>query len=202
MCFDGEGKEYGAAISVADPKACAVTDLRVLRKKPPPPCAATLLLAVLKGDAMDRAIQRATETGVGRVVPVWMERCEVRLKGDRLQNKLNHWRRVAVSASEQSGRLWVPEVSAPQPLSERLTISPDQLPIALVPHGEPFPAKLPVTQPATLAVGPEGGFSQAELASFAAPWRHFGLGYLTLRAETAPGAALTALYQATQWPDC
>ena len=203
LCFDGAGTERVARITRADAKRVELEAEAVTRRAASPRPDATLVQAGLKGDALDRALQRATETGVARIDLVWADRCEVKLSGERLTRKLGHWQRVVASASEQSGRVWVPPVNAPVTLDQWMASSQetDVERIALDSAGEVFEAK-PALERAALLVGPEGGFSDAERNRVLPHWQRWKLGHLTLRAETAPAVGLTALFQAAGWPDC
>ena len=76
-----------------------------------------LVLGLSRGDRMDFALQKSTELGVSEITPVYTEHGEVKLKADRVEKKLQHWRNIAISAAEQSGRLTIPVIHQPIALS-------------------------------------------------------------------------------------
>jgi 16S rRNA (uracil1498-N3)-methyltransferase len=155
-----------------------------------------LLFAPIKRARLDWLIEKATELGVSMLWPVYTARTQAeRLNLERL-------RAHAIAAAEQSERLSVPELRAPQQLTQMLAAWPERRLIVCDESGVGEPigaatARLPVG-PMALLVGPEGGFDQTELdalgkLSFVS---RVGLGPRVLRAETAALAAL-AVYQAT-----
>src|SRR5258706_8601041 len=80
--------------------------------RPESPLDLALAIAVLKNEKFDLVIQKATELGVKRIVPLDTERGDVRLRDDA-QKRLTRWRRIALEAAKQSGRAWVPQIDAP-----------------------------------------------------------------------------------------
>lgn len=193
VLFNGDGHEYAA--EVLRP-ARAGMQLRVDSRLPGMPESAlsiTVVQAVSRGERMDQTLQKCTELGAAAFQLLDSERVEVRLRGDRLNKRMAHWRGVIVAACEQCGRSRVPEISAPlsvpdwlaQPSpGQRMVLDPD----ASIPLGAP-----PVRQVA-LAVGPEGGFSPSEVGLMRTngvqPAR---LGPRILRTETAAPAAVAVL---------
>ena len=144
---------------------------------------------------MELVIQKAVELGVTRISPLFTERTVVRLTGERLQRREQHWRGVLVAACEQSGRRRVPELCASAALAHWLA-QEHPCPLLLDPASAiPLPAyPAPTSGAMTLLTGPEGGLApkeraQAEQAGFTA----VRLGPRILRAETAPLAALAAI---------
>lgn len=170
---------------------------------PEPMTAVTLAQALVKGDKLETVIQKATELGVAAVLPFVAERSVLRLDG-KAGRRAERWRAVAEEAAEQSGRSSVPAVSDPVPFDEALQAARGHA-AAILCHGGArlsLRAALPAARPATLllAVGPEGGFSPAELEwATRAGLALAHLGPRVLRTETAGPAALAmALYQ---WGD-
>ena len=147
----------------------------------------TLYQAVPKGRHMDLVVEKATELGVGRIVPLLTERGIVKLsRGNRGDGKADRWRRMALSAARQSLRLRVPEVGEPVAFAEAargaeeagvlLHVGPDLPPVEETVAGGPV----------GLFVGPEGGWDEGELALAAeAGLRFASLGPFRLRSETA-----------------
>ncbi len=160
------------------------------------PLTIVLAQAVVRGERMDYLLQKATELGATRFELVWTERCEVRLAGKRLDNRLRHWREVVLHAAQQSGRCRLPPVITPVPLRDWLHHDRPHPPLVLHPQAEQGLKTLPlsVTEEITLLIGPEGGFSEDELSRMqAAGCRPVRLGPRILRTETAGPAAITAL---------
>jgi 16S rRNA (uracil1498-N3)-methyltransferase len=191
VLFDGAGREADAVVDAV------AADAALLTAGPPRAAAGatvelTLLVGLLKGEKMDWVVQKATELGVTRIVPLAAAHAVVRLDGARRASRIARWEKIAREAARQSGRADVPAVAAVTPPATAFvdTHSPlrllfherDAAPVA--PHLGPYPA-------AALAVGPEGGFAPDEVAAArAAGWQVVSLGPRILRAETAALAAL------------
>ncbi|PCJ27769.1 MAG: 16S rRNA (uracil(1498)-N(3))-methyltransferase [SAR86 cluster bacterium] len=162
-----------------------------------PKLAIHLGLGLSRGDRMDFAVQKSTELGASQITPLYTEHGEVRLKADRVEKKLQHWRKIAISASEQSGRLDIPVINAPCTVDVwQQTLTAD-LSLMLDPSGEGFLTdhsnKMPINQ-ISLLIGPEGGFSEKEIAfARSHDFSVVNLGPRILRTETAPVAALAIL---------
>jgi 16S rRNA (uracil1498-N3)-methyltransferase len=175
--------------------------------EPAPEPAVTVGFAPVKGDRPEWAVQKLTELGVDRIVPLVASRSVVRWqepdrgdrgdpgdpgepggRGDRARHQVERWRRIAREAAMQSRRAWLPVVAELRPFAEALRVTGlDRL--ALAHPGGMAPS---LERPAIL-VGPEGGWTSEELA--AAPV-HVSLGSTVLRTETAAvvaGALLGAL---------
>jgi 16S rRNA (uracil1498-N3)-methyltransferase len=155
--------------------------------------AITLLLAIFKFDRMEWAIEKCTELGVSRIVPVIARRTDSHLAAASAK-RVERWHRIARQAAEQSRRAAPPEISAPIKFSDALQFRAD-LRIVLA-ESEEQTLLRDVVQPVAaiaLAVGPEGGWTEDELRSFQeSEWISASLGRTILRAETAAIAA-TAL---------
>ncbi|NWB91324.1 16S rRNA (uracil(1498)-N(3))-methyltransferase [Pseudomonas agarici] len=148
-----------------------------------------------RGERMDWAIQKATELGVNQITPIVSERCEVRLKDERADKRLAHWRQIAISACEQCGRSTLPMIHPPLLLSEWLKQAEADLKLVLHPVAEPLASH---PKPGTLAflIGPEGGLSDGEVEQAAkAGYLSARLGPRVLRTETAPVVALALAQQ-------
>jgi len=156
----------------------------------------TLAPALLKGAKMDLVIEKATELGVRRLVPV-LSRWAVP-RGARVER----WRRIAVAAAKQSGRTAIPEVEEPVPLDGLVTRPWPGLRI-LAWEGErdvPLTALPAHAAAVVVAVGPEGGFAEPEVAAArAAGFATITLAPRVLRAETA--AVVAAALCLHRWGD-
>ena len=193
--FSGDGLEYaGEIISVRGPRvvACVGNGTAVDRESP---FAVTLVQCVPRGDRMDLIVQKSTELGVARIVPVLSQRSVVRLDGAQAESKTIHWRAVAVSACEQSGRNRLPRIDTPVPLLDYLGGAPAataRLVLEPGPGGAALPADLGAA--AEVAIGPEGGFEASELEALrTVGFVRVSLGPRILRAETAAIAAVAWL---------
>jgi len=151
----------------------------------------TLLLAIFKFDRMEWAIEKCTELGVARIIPLIARRSDAHLASASLK-RVERWRRIALQASEQSRRAAPPEISDPAKLRDALAI-PAKLRLLLSEAEDQF--HLRDIQPAPvgevlLATGSEGGWTEDELELFRAHgWMSVSLGPTILRAETAAVAA-------------
>ena len=162
-----------------------------------------LCAAIFKFDHFEWMIEKATELGAARIVPVIAARTEKGL--DRAAHKrLERWRRIGVEASQQSRRAHLPEVSEPVKLADALVIGAthryalDENPAA-PPLASALPPQRNFNDSVALLIGPEGGWTDEEREEFtAAGWRAVSLGPLILRAETAAIAALAVVTSA--WP--
>ena len=157
----------------------------------------TLLQGIARGERMDLIVQKATELGVQRIVPVRCEFSVVRLDAAKLPQRLGHWRAVAIAACEQCGRNRVPRLDPPLGLAAACAAldDTDGLRIMLQPQAkDSLSALANGLRGAALLVGPEGGLSEAEerLAQLVG-FHACRLGPRVLRTETAPLAALAAL---------
>jgi 16S rRNA (uracil1498-N3)-methyltransferase len=178
----------GAAITVTDGRGrwrpCRLTaraleldgDVVVM----PPPTPTAIVVAPPKGDRLDWLVQKVTEVGVGRVVLVGAERSVVRWDEERAARHLERLRRIATEAAMQARRVWLPELCGPVPATEVLPIS-----VVAEPGGRSV-----TPSDTTIAVGPEGGWSTAELALAG---DRVSLGSTVLRVETAAIVAATLM---------
>jgi 16S rRNA (uracil1498-N3)-methyltransferase len=176
--FDGRGHEHGAQVLEMGRKAVVV--------RLGPACAAlaelpqriTLALGMPANERMDTLVEKATELGVHAIQPLECERSVLRLSGERAQRKREHWQAVAVAASEQSGRAWVPQIEPVRSLTQWLQglhgleaagaadAAPGRWLLSFGAQALPPGAWLQKmkTPPSVLQVlsGPEGGLSPAE----------------------------------------
>jgi 16S rRNA (uracil1498-N3)-methyltransferase len=154
----------------------------------------TLLLAVFKFDRMEWAIEKATELGVKRIVPVIARRTDAHL-ASAAYKRLDRWQRLAHQASEQSRRPAAPEIAIPAKVddaartagSTRILLAESETQRTLLDRLESHPPEAPLA----LAIGPEGGWSPDEISTFtSAGFLSASLGPTILRAETAAIAAV------------
>lgn len=198
--FDGRGHEYIALISEIHRDAVELRLMRTLPAEPPPGIVSTFAVALPKGDRQKWLVEKLTELGASRIVPLETEFGVA--KGDAAA--VSRLRRQAVEAAKQCGRRWLPEITEEMtlesvaklvPLSE--TTAAQRLiahPVAHDAVGQKHLRELTVADEVTIAFGPEGGFSPKELASaLETGWVPLGLGSNIMRTETAAIAVAAAL---------
>ncbi|TVP93679.1 MAG: 16S rRNA (uracil(1498)-N(3))-methyltransferase, partial [Pseudomonadaceae bacterium] len=152
--------------------------------------------AMSRGERMDWAIQKAVELGVNAITPLFTERCEVKLQGERADKRQAHWQQVAISACEQCGRSQVPVVHPPQALADWLAQLDCELKLVLHHRTEQPLASLQKPASLGLLIGPEGGLSSEEIQrTEASGFQAVRLGPRVLRTETAPIVALSLAQQ-------
>lgn len=195
VLFSGDGREFiGHIESVRGSRVTAsVGNGRDIDRESP--FSITLVQCVPRGDRMDMIVQKATELGVTRIVPVISRRGVVRLDAAQAESKAAHWRAVMVSACEQCGRNRLPVIETPIPLLHHLgSSSGTSARLVLEPDTRPCAADLEPGAAAEVAIGPEGGFADEELDALdIAGFVRIGLGPRILRTETAAIAAVTWL---------
>jgi 16S rRNA (uracil1498-N3)-methyltransferase len=204
ILFNGDGREFDGAIEAVRGSrvSASVGDGRQVDRESP--LAITLVQCVPRGDRMDFIVQKATELGVARIVPVLSQRSVVRLDKAQAESKAIHWRAVAVSACEQCGRNRLPTIESAQPLlsylggsarntGPRWVFEPETAPSQAAAQDTGVGGAGPIAD-AEIAIGPEGGFAPDELEAFrVAGFSQVGLGPRVLRAETAAIAAVVWL---------
>lgn len=165
-----------------------------------PPYRAVVYQALVKGDRFDTVLQKSTELGVSKIVPVITSRCVVTLEMGDYAKKLERWRRIVYEASKQCGRGRVPTVGEPQFFSDALKSAAEAelglfcyegagtRPLRELFERTPSPASV------SIVIGPEGGFSDDEAAQAATSGLNLtGLGKRILRTETAAPFVLSCL---------
>jgi len=197
--LDGRGREWRASLILLAAREASAEILSLTRSEPPPE-PLVLVQAWLKGAAMDTVVQKAVELGVTAICPLQADRSNVKLDARRFANKLTHLNRVILSAVEQCESVWLPALTCLNGLNDLLDRPRSGLTLFLDP-GQPPLAAGRAPGPVTVVVGPEGGWSDPErhLALADPSVTGAGLGPLTLRAETAPLAALAAIRQDWGW---
>jgi 16S rRNA (uracil1498-N3)-methyltransferase len=187
--FDGRGGGHRARVAVIAKKQAVLEVEAPLPEPAPFPLAITLATAVPKGDRFEWLVEKATELGVARLVPLRFERSVVEPRS----NRLDRLRRRVVEACKQCGRLKLMEVAELTPLSDYLAGEPASARFLAHPGGQPL-AGLAALNPGaavSLVVGPEGGLTGEEVALCEREgWCPVSLGPTILRVETAALAAV------------
>ncbi len=197
VLFNGDGREFRAQISQLTKRAVSARVLEIGSVQDrESPLQLTLAQGVARGEKMDLILQKATELGISRIVPLITERTEVKLDAERAARRLAHWQAVIASACEQSGRMRLPVIENPLRLASWAAglSSSDGIRLALDPNGAVSPRSLRTFTSAVLVVGPEGGLSKQDLGILEkVDFVGLRLGPRILRTETAGLAGITAL---------
>lgn len=196
IVLDGAGTELSCRVAEVSKRAVR---LEILEKKTVPalPCQITLVQAIPKGKIIESIIQKATELGAHRVVPLLSERVTTKLDSENAAAKAAQWQQVAIEAIKQCGAAWLPRIEMPVTPAEFIARK-EHFDLSLVgalvgerKHPRKYLEAYQSTQdglPRTISIwiGPEGDFSADELSqilkSGALP---ISLGRLVLRVETA-----------------
>jgi 16S rRNA (uracil1498-N3)-methyltransferase len=202
IAFDGRGREWDARVATVAKDTVTIALASPRTPVPEPTLRVVLGVALLKGDQMDDVVRDATMLGVAAIQPIVSARVVVPDRA-RSARSLERWARIAVASAKQCGRATVPEIRAIDRFDAVL-------------HGTEYDAVLMCAEPARGArgtltdlaraasvlvlIGPEGGWSPDERAAAEARGATIvTLGPRTLRAETAPVVALSALWTASGW---
>ena len=198
-CLDGIGHRFAGTIVRCTPQALEVAILE--RSRPAPPAVRlTLVQALIEPEHFEWALQKATELGVERIVPLMTTRAVIRPGRDRAATKHIRWQRIIQEAAKQCSRATLPALDEPQAFTEwiRSASAYDRVLIATlcagtVPLHEALQGLSGVRSMAVL-IGPEGDFTPEEVALARQHGaRPVSLGQLTLRAETAAVAAIAVV---------
>lgn len=200
LTFNGTGQEWEVELVRVSPRGVVGRILARRSVARESPLQLVLLQGLLKGPKMDYLIQKAAELGVAEVVVLHLRRTVAEGSG-----RLPRWRRIAIEASEQSGRLTIPRVTGPYPLAEYLARGEEGCSLLFWEREEggtlsEFFDREPPSPRVRVFIGPEGGLDEEEVRLLT---RHgfipLSLGPRTLRAETAAIAAITLLQH--RWGD-
>ena len=200
--FNGLGGEFTAELTRASARDAFARVLSKHDSERESPLSIALAQCVSSGDRMDTTLQKSTEMGVSKIVPLASERTVVKLSGDRAEKRVVHWRNVVIAACEQCGRNRLPEVAGIMDIEAFLDApGGGELRLLLAPDAGQSLTQLPQPEKVMLLVGPEGGLTaqerdHAQRAGFV-PVR---FGPRVLRTETAPLAVIAAMQ--ALWGDC
>ncbi len=194
--FNGQGGEFFATVCECGSKrvTASVTHFTDIERESP--LRIHLGIGMSRGDRMDWVIQKATEVGVTEITPLYTERTEVKLKGDRADKKLCHWQQVCISACEQAYRNRVPVIHPPITANQWLSSVEAEKKLVLHHRSQHSISELGEQQAASAAllIGPEGGLSAEEIKR--AEEHNFmplTIGPRVLRTETAPIVSISIL---------
>lgn len=201
--FDGQGCEHQAQLLEVTRSGITLGIEVTITTTPESHLQITLLQGIARNDHMDLVLQKAVELGVQAIQPLWMQRSQTRLKGERLEKRSNHWQGVIISACEQCGRATIPPLSPTADYSSWINngTSDDELRLMLQPEAQSCLREM--EKPAgriAILVGPEGGLTPEEqVLAGAAGFTGIRMGPRILRTETAALAALAGIQ--TLWGD-
>lgn len=193
--FNGFGGQFAATILESSKKQVVVQVGEFSDTSTESPLSIHLGQVISRGDKMEFTIQKSVELGVKVITPLWSSRCGVKLQGDRLDKKQEQWQKIAISACEQCGRNFVPEIRPVMTLEEWMSEPTDEMKLTLHPRAQYSVGTLPPpTNGVRLVIGPEGGLSDEEIAlTEQHGFQEMLLGPRVLRTETASLTAITAL---------
>ncbi len=211
ILFNGKGGEYSAKISDINRNNVTVNIHEYTDVNRESPLQISLGLSILKRDAMNTALQKATELGVSKIVPV--ETTNTTVSRAHLQKRESQWQKVIVTACEQSGRTQVPALESVHSFNDYLCIDlctdlctnqyTDSENLKLIASTTAKMCISEIEHPAksiSLIIGPEGGFTDAEITlAVEKGFQPVSIGKRILRAETAPAVLLTLLQY--RWGD-
>ena len=189
VLFNGDGFDYAAELVACDRRTSQVRILAREAVGNESPLDLVLFAALLKGEAMDRVVQKAVELGAKRIVPLRTARSEALPADERLSRKLAHWQGIVVASAMQCGRAMLPQVEAVRDFADILEDAPG-LRWIFSPHDAPAVSPQ-AAEAVSVLIGPEGGFTPHEVtAAVNAGWLPQSLGPRVLRADTAATVAL------------
>ena len=195
IVFNGGGSDYAAEVSLVTRAAVHLKLGSRLPSCAESPLHITLVQAVSRGERMDLSLQKATELGISALQPVFTARTEVRIPEDKMEKRMLHWRKVIISACEQSGRARLPVLFSPVDVLVWAQQASQAKRVMLAPGADPL-ACMFTGRALELLVGPEGGLEDSELEFMGRQGVvAASLGPRILRTETA-GPAAIAIVQA------
>jgi 16S rRNA (uracil1498-N3)-methyltransferase len=200
--FNGNGAEWQAVLLEGRRSGIRIEIGAAVEAVDEPSLSITLAQGIARNDRMDFILQKSVELGVSRIQPLWMQRCQARVRGERLEKRLQHWQGIIISACEQCGRSTLPELCSPDDYPAWINSQDDAATgLMLQPDSGKTLNDLPPPEGGiTILVGPEGGLNPEErrLASLAR-FTGIRLGQRILRTETAALSALSGMH--TLWGD-
>lgn len=195
--FDGRGQEWEAAIAAQGRRGVTLTLGAARTPQPEPLVRYTVVVPALKGDAADDVVRDAVMMGAAAIVPLVSDRTEVTLAALTRGHRQARWQRVAIASAKQCGRAVVPVIEAPIAFDALAALDVGATRLLFVEPGIATSvmsvAAVPRPNAAVLASGPEGGWTDREVATaVAAGWQPVRLGSRVLRANAAPLVAMAA----------
>ena len=194
--FDGRGRRRTYGFCASAPKdggaASSLSAISGISETPRPPRPLTLFACITKGSRWDWTIEKATELGASRIVPVISERTIVRIPREERAAKRERWVRIAEDAARQSDAAWLPEILPAMDFADTLGLVRQTRCLVGALTDPPSPPIATATGDAVY-VGPEGDFTPGELAALMAIATPVSFGPTILRAETAAIFAVSVM---------
>ncbi len=197
--FDGSGREYVGIIKETDHRSLVVEIVETRVARQIDSVRITLVQALTKKEKIDYIIEKATELGVYRVVPVFTERAIPVWDDNKRRSHVDRWRKIAREASKQCGRSNIPEISEIEDFSSSvMKMSNEELRLIAVLSEETVPIARAISglkpKSIAIAIGPEGDFTAQETSiAKSAGFRPISLGARVLKSDTAGLAAVAIL---------
>lgn len=193
---DGEGVDYGCVIEEVTKETVTLKVCYKQASDSEPTCSVTIYQGNPKGSKLEDVIQKCTELGAVKIVPVLTARSVSRPDEKSVKKKTERYRKIALEAAQQSGRGTVPEIAEMQTLANAAKADESEVKIVFYEGGgEPLRDIIkPETKSVSVYIGPEGGFEKSEVELLCAAGAFKAtLGKRILRTQTAPVAALSAI---------
>ena len=201
--FDGQGNEHQATLHEITRSGIILEIGTTLNSIPESPLQITLLQGIARHDHMDLVLRKAVELGVQTIQPLWMQRSQKRLKGERMEKRSRHWEGVIISACEQCGRATLPTLLTADDYANGFNKDTADSALRLMLQPDASSSLCSLEKPAgrvSVLVGPEGGLTTEEQAlASASGFTGIRMGPRILRTETAALAALAGIQ--TLWGD-
>jgi 16S rRNA (uracil1498-N3)-methyltransferase len=188
--FDGKGAEYECEVARVHKDHAELRVVARLSNEVESPLQLTLGQALVKGDKFDWIVQKATELGITRIVPLVTEHSEFK-KVEGRELRLPRWRKIALEATKQCGRRTLTEIREVQSFEQFCATDTNDLRLIFSERQGKRLSEMPPASSLTIVIGPEGGWSERELQQAeAAGFLPIHLGNRILRTETAAIAAV------------
>jgi len=205
--LDGAGGVMDCIVEAATKKALRVA-VKARQHRAPLPCSLTLVQAITKGPAFENIVQKATELGAARIIPLLSERVVANVAEKDAAAKVEKWNQISVESIKQCGSPWLPAIDVPVSFAKFIQHVPqvDLMVAASLENGsrslrEVLSGKHAQPRNALVWIGPEGDFTPNEYSAITkAGAEPVTLGPLVLRADTAAVAMLSILNYELQHP--
>ena len=199
ILFDGNGSDFqGKVVNVTKKKVKVIINFK-RNIKNESDLKVTLLQALTSNDKMDLIKKKTTELGISEIQPIVCERSIIKIKNDKIEKRLLHWKQVSISACEQCGRAKTPVIKTPENVTqylEKIKTPDNSLKIILSPSATKSLNEINYNfnQNIKVLIGPEGDFSKKELElAIKKGFLPIKIGPRILRTETAPITIMSIL---------